>query len=120
MVAGGGHEAGDVERFARHQQLASAPPPGRRRSVGVDRAPRRHVGLTRARRHLEVLHAVYGQRGMYELSRFLAEPEVMASFTQVDGTADPTADAEPATGSAACPAVDAASLLAQLRGEDLE
>jgi DNA helicase II / ATP-dependent DNA helicase PcrA len=79
-----------------------------------------YVALTRARRNLEVLHAVYGQRGMYELSRFLAEPEVMASFTLVDGTADPTADAEAATGSAAARAVDAASLLAQLRGEDLE
>ena len=73
-----------------------------------------YVALTRAKRRLDVVHAVYGQRGMLDVSRFLREPRVMASFRLVDGSRMPGRDEE-----AAPNAIDRAALAAQLRGDDL-
>ncbi len=72
-----------------------------------------YVALTRARTRLEVLHPLFGQRGMQRLSRFLDDPAVAATL-DVHTSARATFADE--TG----PALTATSLLAALAGEDEE
>jgi DNA helicase II / ATP-dependent DNA helicase PcrA len=70
-----------------------------------------YVALTRARERLEVLHPLFGQRGMPRLSRFLDDPAVHATF---EVHTSPRATFADETGRA----LTTAGLLAALAGED--